>query len=68
MLLQVDEEPEVEYKKKFGQGKEFGEALEIAQKWQKKYATAAEIPINEIPAEYDFRNINGYDFTSQVRN
>lgn len=46
-LILIDEEPL--YKKKFGEGKEFKQALETAQKWQKKYNTASEIPDIEIP-------------------
>lgn len=45
MLLQLEDdkpalEPGVNYKKKFGSGKEFNAALEQAQQWQKKYASA----------------------------
>jgi hypothetical protein len=41
--------------------------LEKAQSWSKKYKTADEIPDSEIPAEYDFTNIDGYDFSGPVR-
>ena len=56
--------------KKFGDmnDPEFVKALEYAQQWQKKYATADEIPDSEIPQEHDFRNIQGYDFTGDILN
>ena len=47
--------------------KEFQKTLEHAQQWQKKYKSANDIPDSEIPQNYDFRNINGYDFTNRVR-
>ena len=33
-----------------------------------KYAHAKDIPDSELPEEIDFRNIGGYDFTSEIRN
>lgn len=42
-------------------------ALNKAQKWQKTYKDAQEIKDDEIPESYDFRNIDGYDFTSKLR-
>lgn len=47
--------------------KEFAKTLEQAQQYQKKYKSANEIPDSELPQNYDFRNINGYDFTNRVR-
>jgi C1A family cysteine protease len=41
--------------------------LTKAQAWGKKYKTADEIPDSEIPDQYDFTNIDGYDFTNPVR-
>jgi len=32
-----------------------------------KYKDAQEIPDNEIPDNLDWRNIDGYDFTSKFR-
>ena len=56
--------------KKFGKmsDENFVKALEYAQTWQKKYSDAQEIPDEEIPENHDFRNINGYDFTSDILN
>jgi len=45
----------------------FKSALDKAQMWQKKYAQAEEILDSEIPDTYDFRNVEGYDFTSKFR-
>ena len=33
----------------------------------KKYKNAEDIPDNLVPETYDFRNIDGYDFTGEVR-
>lgn len=33
----------------------------------KKYKTADEIPDEELLDQYDYRNIDGYDFTSEIR-
>lgn len=61
-LVQIDDQEE---KRSFGD-KNFAETLAIVQKWRKKYNNSREIPIEQIPQHYDFRNINGYDFTSKV--
>lgn len=37
------------------------------QEWGKKYKTAEEIPDSLLPAEFDLRNFNGYDFTNPLR-
>ena len=73
VLAQTDEAESLEKKskktkKKFGDNSpEFKSALAKAQTWGKKYKTADEIPDNEIPDQYDFTNIDGYDFTNSVR-
>lgn len=70
MLAQVSNELRVEMTiNEFGarDDKLFKETLEKAQKWRKQYPNAQEIPDAEIPEAYDFRNINGYDFTGPVR-
>lgn len=56
-------------KKPFGDpnDKEFGSALGLAQTYQKKYKDAQDIPDGEIPQNLDYRDINGYDFTSYFR-
>lgn len=56
--------------KTFGlaQDEGFKTALGKAQHYQKKYKTAEKIPDSELPVSIDFRNIDGYDFTNQVRN
>ena len=42
-------------------------ALTKAQKFMKTYATPEEIPDEELPETLDFRDIDGYDFTSYFR-
>lgn len=42
-------------------------AVEKAQSYGKKYKTSDEIPDSEIPLNYDFSNIEGYDFTGPIR-
>jgi hypothetical protein len=56
-------------KKHFGRADdpEFPKVLEKVQQWQKKYSTSDEIPDSEIPESYDFRSIQGYDFTNPHR-
>lgn len=58
-----------------GSGKKFGDlndknfvaALAKAQKYQKMFTSAEQIPDSELPDTLDFRNIDGYDFTSHFR-
>ena len=45
----------------------FKKALEKAQKWQKTYASADDIKDEELPESWDFRDIDGFDFTSKHR-
>jgi len=47
--------------------KDFGKTLKEAQSWRNKYNSADQIPDEELPDNYDFRNIDGYDFTNEVR-
>ena len=47
--------------------KVFTQVLAKVQKYQKQFKNSDEIPDAEIPAVYDFRNIEGYDFTNPVR-
>lgn len=42
-------------------------ATQNVQSWKSKYATIDDIPESEIPKAYDLRNIEGYDFTGNVR-
>lgn len=65
----VEEDAQVEDGKKFGDmnDKNFVAALEKAQKFMKKYNSAEQIPDSELPEHLDFRNIDGYDFTSHFR-
>lgn len=70
MLAQVNSEQILSMQiNEFGKkdDKLFQTTLDEAQKWRKQYGTAQEIPNNAIPEAYDFRNINGYDFTGPVR-
>jgi len=69
-LAQTESELEENKKaKEFGpkSGKEFQDALEKAQSWYKKYSSAQDIPDSLIPESYDFRNIDGFDFTNPLR-
>lgn len=56
-------------KKEFGAkgDKEFDAVLEKARQWQKKYANSKDIPDSEIPEKLDYRDVDGYDFTSYFR-
>lgn len=56
-------------KNNFGQkgDKKFTETLDKAQKFQKKYGDANEIPDDDLPDTLDWRDYNGYDFTSYFR-
>lgn len=45
----------------------FAEALSTAQAWAETYLVADNIPDEKLPEAYDFRNINGHDFTNPVR-
>ena len=47
--------------------KAFAQVLEKVQKYQKNYKQSEEIADSEVPTTYDFRNIDGYDFTNSVR-
>jgi C1A family cysteine protease len=70
MLAQVSNEGRVEMEiNEFGtkDDKFFQKTIEKAQKWKKQYASPQDIPDSEIPEAYDFRNIDGYDFTGPVR-
>lgn len=53
----------------FGQkgGQDFKSALAKAQKWAKSYKSPEQIPDNMIPDSYDYRNIEGFDFTNPLR-
>lgn len=46
---------------------EFFHSYTKAQKWAKKYKTPDEIPNELIPESYDFRNLDGYDYTGPLR-
>ena len=62
-----DEKPALVETLAFGKGPEFSKALETAQQFQKKYSSAEQIPDGELPAQLDWRNFDGYDFTGKVR-
>ena len=47
--------------------KNFVAALAKAQKYQKMFTSAEQIPDSDLPDTLDFRNIDGYDFTSHFR-
>jgi hypothetical protein len=74
MLAQIEDDHEnlVELDSKhdgFGDmnNPKFVKALEKAQKFMKKYAHADDIKDEELPENHDFRNIDGFDFTSSHR-
>jgi C1A family cysteine protease len=70
MLAQVANELRVEMAiNEFGtkDDKFFKQTLDKAQKWKKQYSSPQDIPDSDIPEAYDFRNIDGYDFTGPVR-
>ena len=78
-LLQLDSEIEIEAeseselekssKVKFGSNnKIFQQALEKAQHFQKKYEHSSQIPDDELPMYYDYRNLSGFNFLNDVRN
>ena len=58
-----------EEKNKFGAegDKKFEAALAKAQKYMKMYESPHDIPDSELPETLDFRDIDGYDFTSYFR-
>ena len=64
MQLEVDSESKAYA---FGESPEFGKALGEAQKFQKKYSSADQIPDSELPEFFDWRNVSGHDFTSKIR-
>jgi hypothetical protein len=37
------------------------------QEWAKKYKAADEIPDSLLPETFDFRNVDGFDFTNPLR-
>jgi hypothetical protein len=54
--------------KLFGEDtKEFKNSVDLAQSWSKKFTNADDIPDSEIPSNWDFRNLGGYDYTGRLR-
>ena len=51
----------------FGEGKDFQNTLAKVQKYMKTYAKADDIPDSELPESFDWRNVDGYDFTGDIR-
>ena len=49
------------------EAKEFKKVHKRAQSWAKNYPSAEAIPDSEIPKEYSFASIGGFDFTHAVR-
>lgn len=47
--------------------KAFMKSKQTVQKWQKDYESAADIPDSKLPKHYDFRNVNGFDWTHDIR-
>ena len=71
---QLDKQKKTFKKSKKSGNKTFGDksddfykVLAKAQHWAKHYRDIDEIPDSLIPEKYDFRNIDGYDFTGPLR-
>jgi len=66
---QIDEDQPTSTKKEFGVpgDKDFAASQAKAQKFMKKYTNAQDIPDAELPEAHDFRDIDGYDYTSYFR-
>ena len=47
--------------------KDYKNKLGKVQSWSKEYASAAEIPDEKIPLEYDFRNLDGLNLLTAPR-
>ena len=56
-----------EARNKFGEGENWTKALESAQSYMKKYPKAEDIPDSQLPQQFDWRDVKGYDFTSKIR-
>lgn len=54
--------------KTFGDGEDFKKAHEEALKFQQQYASADQIPDDQLPQNFDWRSVGGYDFTNEHRN
>lgn len=65
----MEELAEAENKPKFGDlnNPDFVKSLAHAQKYQKEYANAQDIPDSELPETHDLRSIQGFDYTSEFR-
>lgn len=65
----MEELAEAENKPKFGDlsNPDFVKSLTQAQRIQKEYKNAQDIPDAELPESFDLRNIGGYDYTSEFR-
>jgi hypothetical protein len=53
--------------KTLGEGAEFGKAHEEAQKYSKKYAKPQDIPDGELPDNFDWRSVGGFNFLGELR-
>ena len=51
----------------FGEGADFQAALAQARKPQEQYNSAELIPDDHLPEQFDWRDVNGFDFTGKVR-
>ena len=54
-------------KNQIGEGEAWPQALKLAQQYRQKYASPDDIPDSELPQQFDWRDVNGYDFTGAVR-
>ena len=67
-LNKTNQKNEKSGKFEFGENSDnFRSVAAKAQSWSQKYKNIDEIPDSLVPKEYDFRNIEGYDFTGSVR-
>lgn len=53
--------------KQFGKGDDFEKVLGKAQMFQKQYSDYKSIPDDQLPKHFDWRSIDGYDFTGEIR-
>jgi cathepsin C len=67
-LAQTKTETDLDQEEKvFENAENFAEAWAEAKKYQEKYPDANAIPDSELPANFDWRNVKGVDFTSKHR-
>ena len=67
-LAQKGSEESLDIEEKvFGQGEDFSKAWEQALSMKKKYAKATDVPTDDLPDNFDWRNVGGHNFLGDVR-